>query len=45
MSFREKSAWISLLLLLVLGGIVARVGDTVIDGSVRSRLEQLKNAI
>ena len=26
----------------VLGGIVARVGDTVIDGSVRSRLEQLR---
>src|SRR4051812_39852324 len=29
----------------VLGGIVTTVGDTVIDGSVRSRLEQLKNAI
>ena len=29
----------------VLGGIVARVGDTVIDGSVRSRLEQLREAI
>jgi len=29
----------------VLGGIVATVGDTVIDGSVRTRLEQLKNAI
>lgn len=28
----------------VMGGIVAQVGDTVIDGSVRSRLEQLKNA-
>jgi F-type H+-transporting ATPase subunit delta len=28
----------------VLGGIVAQVGDTVIDGSVRSRLEQLRNA-
>ncbi|HEY3141533.1 MAG TPA: ATP synthase F1 subunit delta [Acidimicrobiales bacterium] len=28
----------------VLGGIVAQVGDTVIDGSVRSRLEQLKHA-
>jgi len=26
----------------VLGGVVARVGDTVIDGSVRSRLEQLR---
>ena len=26
----------------ILGGIVARVGDTVIDGSVRHRLEQLK---
>ena len=29
----------------VLGGIVAQVGDTVIDGSVRSRLEQLKNVL
>jgi F-type H+-transporting ATPase subunit delta len=28
----------------VLGGIVAQVGDTVIDGSVRSRLDKLKNA-
>ncbi len=28
----------------VLGGIVAQVGDTVIDGSVRSRLDQLKHA-
>jgi F-type H+-transporting ATPase subunit delta len=28
----------------VLGGIVTTVGDTVIDGSVRSRLEQLKQA-
>jgi len=28
----------------VLGGIVARVGDTVIDGSVRSRLEQLRES-
>jgi F-type H+-transporting ATPase subunit delta len=27
----------------VLGGIVAQVGDTVIDGSVRHRLEQLKS--
>jgi len=26
----------------VLGGVVARVGDTVIDGSVRHRLEQLR---
>ena len=26
----------------VLGGIVATVGDTVIDGSVRTRLDQLK---
>ena len=26
----------------VLGGIIARVGDTVIDGSVRTRLERLK---
>ena len=29
----------------VLGGIVARVGDTVIDGSVRSRLDQLRGAL
>ena len=28
----------------VLGGIVAQVGDTVIDGSVRRRLDQLRNA-
>jgi F-type H+-transporting ATPase subunit delta len=26
----------------VLGGVVARIGDTVIDGSVRRRLDQLK---
>ena len=29
----------------VLGGIVARIGDTVIDGTVRHRLEQLKETI
>jgi F-type H+-transporting ATPase subunit delta len=29
----------------VLGGIVARVGDTVIDGTVRRRLEQLKESL
>jgi F-type H+-transporting ATPase subunit delta len=29
----------------VLGGIVARVGDTVIDGTVRHRLEQLKEQL
>lgn len=29
----------------VLGGIVARVGDVVIDGSVRHRLDQLKEQI
>jgi F-type H+-transporting ATPase subunit delta len=29
----------------VLGGIVARIGDTVIDGSVRGRLEQLKETL
>ena len=29
----------------VLGGVVARVGDTVIDGTVRHRLEQLKETI
>jgi F-type H+-transporting ATPase subunit delta len=28
----------------VMGGIVATVGDTVIDGSLRTRLEQLKSA-
>ena len=29
----------------VLGGLVARVGDTVIDGSVRKRLERLREAV
>jgi F-type H+-transporting ATPase subunit delta len=29
----------------VLGGVVATVGDTVIDGSVRSRLDQLKSRL
>jgi F-type H+-transporting ATPase subunit delta len=29
----------------VVGGIVARVGDTVIDGSIRHRLEQLREAL
>lgn len=29
----------------VLGGLVARIGDTVIDGSVRHRLSQLKAAL
>lgn len=29
----------------VLGGLVATIGDTVIDGSVRRRLDQLKQAI
>ena len=29
----------------VMGGIVAQVGDTVIDGTIRRRLEQLKQAI
>jgi F-type H+-transporting ATPase subunit delta len=29
----------------VLGGVVAQIGDTVIDGSVRSRLDQLKQAL
>ena len=28
----------------VLGGLVTTVGDTVIDGSVRTRLEQLKHS-
>jgi len=28
----------------ILGGLVAQVGDTVIDGSVRTRLQQLKTA-
>jgi F-type H+-transporting ATPase subunit delta len=28
----------------VMGGVVAQVGDTVIDGTVRRRLDQLKNA-
>jgi F-type H+-transporting ATPase subunit delta len=29
----------------VIGGVVARVGDTVFDGTVRHRLEQLREAI
>ncbi len=29
----------------VLGGLVARVGDTVIDGTVRTRLDQLRETI
>ena len=29
----------------VLGGLITTVGDTVIDGSVRTRLEQLKNTL
>jgi F-type H+-transporting ATPase subunit delta len=29
----------------VIGGLVARVGDTVIDGTVRTRIEQLKSRL
>jgi F-type H+-transporting ATPase subunit delta len=29
----------------VIGGVVATIGDTVIDGSVRSRIEQLKSRL
>jgi F-type H+-transporting ATPase subunit delta len=29
----------------VLGGVIAQVGDTVIDGSIRHRLEQLRDSI
>jgi F-type H+-transporting ATPase subunit delta len=29
----------------VLGGLVAQIGDTVIDGSVRTRLDQLKELL
>ena len=29
----------------ILGGLVATVGDTVIDGSVRTRLDQLKSRL
>ena len=29
----------------VLGGLVATVGDTVIDGSIRTRLDQLKTLL
>ena len=28
----------------VLGGLIAQVGDTVIDGSVKTRLQQLQTA-
>ena len=30
---------------VVLGGLVARIGDTVIDGTVRHRLDQLKEQL
>ena len=29
----------------ILGGVVARIGSTIIDGSVRTQLDQLKNAL
>ncbi len=29
----------------VVGGIVARVGDTVIDGSIASRVDSLRHAV
>ena len=29
----------------ILGGVIARIGSTVIDGSLRARLEQLENAL
>jgi F-type H+-transporting ATPase subunit delta len=29
----------------VLGGVVAQIGDTVIDGSVRTRLTQMRSAL
>ena len=29
----------------VIGGVVAKVGDTVIDGTVKRRLEQLKEQV
>jgi F0F1-type ATP synthase delta subunit len=29
----------------ILGGLVIRIGDRVIDGSVRTRLEQLQAAL
>jgi F-type H+-transporting ATPase subunit delta len=29
----------------VLGGVVAQVGDTVIDGTIKHRLEQLKEQV
>ena len=29
----------------ILGGVVAQVGDNVIDGSVRGRLERLRRAL
>jgi F-type H+-transporting ATPase subunit delta len=28
----------------VLGGVVAQIGDTVIDGTIRHRLEQLRES-
>ena len=29
----------------VMGGVVARIGDTVIDGSIRHRLDQLRESL
>ncbi|MBP9111790.1 MAG: ATP synthase F1 subunit delta [Polyangiaceae bacterium] len=29
----------------ILGGVVARIGDTVIDGSIRARLQEMKNSL
>ena len=29
----------------VLGGVVTQIGDTVIDGSVRHRLDQLRESV
>ena len=29
----------------VLGGVVATIGDTVIDGTVRTRIDQLKSRL
>jgi F-type H+-transporting ATPase subunit delta len=29
----------------VLGGVVAKIGDTVIDGTIKHKLEQLKDQV
>ena len=44
--FRESLTPVQVLgAVAVLGGIVATIGDTVIDGTVRTRIDQLKSRL